>query len=35
MDIDYLLLIQDFREGVLGGVLNSTGEFISWLIISP
>lgn len=35
MDIDYLLTLQDFREGVLSGSLNNLGEFMSNFITGP
>lgn len=35
MDIDYLLLLQNFREGVLGGSLNVIAEKLSDFAVSP
>ena len=35
MDIDYLLLLQNLREGVLGGALNDFANFLSDMVLSP
>lgn len=35
MDIDYLLMLQNFRENVLGGTFNDLGTFISDFIVAP
>lgn len=35
MDIDYLLLLQNLREGILGGALDSFANFLSDLVLSP
>lgn len=35
MDIDYLLLVQNFRENILGGSLNTLGEEISKFAVGP
>ena len=35
MDIDYLLLLQNFREGVLGGSFNDAATQLSDFIVGP
>ena len=35
MDIDYLLMLQSFREETLGGALNGVATFISDFIVDP
>ena len=35
MDIDYLLLLQNLREGVLGGSFDGFANFLSDIVLSP
>lgn len=35
MDIDYLLILQNLREGVFGGALDGFATFLSDLVLSP
>ena len=35
MDIDYLLLLQNFREATLGGALNDAATKLSDFVVGP